>query len=362
MVRTMSAKSGRNYGIDLLRLIAMFLIVLCHCFNQGGIVGASSGAGLTAATFTRNNLALYGTNLFALISGFVGYREEEKRFRYAGFLKFWLPVVFYSFGIALLSFFLRPGTIPKRVLLLYLLPISTNKYWYVTAYAAVFFAAPWINRLFRSCTEIEANRLAVTVLFVFVVYPYITRVFVDVFTIKAGYTALWLCILYMLGAWMKKNGLTSAEYRKRWAALLLASLLFQLIVQIFRFFLEKSITVERTDLSMLLISLSVVGLFASVQPGQRAVKLIRFFSPAAFGVYLIHVHPIVFERELYNAFAFVGSAPVWLIPFAALGCAFGVFFVCLLIEKLRLLLFRLLRIDALCDRLIESVQPVEQTT
>lgn len=355
----MSAKSGRNYGIDLLRLTAMFLIVLCHCMNQGGIVAASSGSGLIVSTLTRNNLALYGTNLFALISGFVGFSEKEKRRSYAGFLKFWLPVVFYSFGIALISFFLRPGTIPKRVLLLYLIPISTNKYWYVTAYAGLYFVIPWLNRLLRSCTKAETDRLAVILLFVFAVYPYITRFFGDLFTLKAGYTFLWLCVLYVLGAWMRRNGLAAEENRKRWALLLIGSLLFNLIVQLVRLKLGKSLSADRTELPVLFISLSLVGLFATIRPGRVGTALIRFFAPAAFGVYLIHVHPIVFERELYNAFAFVGSGPARLIPIGSLACAFCVFVVCLLIEKLRLLLFRILRIDALVNGIIARLQPPE---
>ena len=31
-------ESERNYGIDMLRIFAMFLIVILHCLGQGGIL------------------------------------------------------------------------------------------------------------------------------------------------------------------------------------------------------------------------------------------------------------------------------------------------------------------------------------
>ena len=78
--------------------------------------------------------------------------------------------------------------------------------------------------------------------------------------------------------------------------------------------------------------------------------MIAFFAPAAFGVYLIHVHPILYYGILGDAFIWIADAPAWLMPLSVIGCALGILVVCLLIEKLRLLLFRVLRIDALTTR------------
>lgn len=33
----------RNYGIDLLRLIAMFMVVILHVLGQGGVISATTG-------------------------------------------------------------------------------------------------------------------------------------------------------------------------------------------------------------------------------------------------------------------------------------------------------------------------------
>ncbi len=342
--------SQRNYGIDLLRLLAMYLIVLCHCMNQGGVVASASGAKLTVLTFIRNNLSLYGTNCFALISGYVGYRETEKKYRYFNFIKFWLPVVFYSLGIALFFYFKNPGTISKTTLLTYCLPISFKRYWYMTAYAGVFFIIPWLNRLLRVSTKTEAQRLALLILMVFVIYPYIYRENGDIFVINTGYSFLWLSILYLLGACMKKCGLAAPEYRKKWLWVLLGSLLFNCAVQGIRTYLGKPVTVNRNELPMVLISLALVGVFAAMKIGRHGQALIRFSAPAALGVYLIHVHPILFEY-LHNAFAWTVKLPVWLMLPALFGSAFLLFAACLLVEKLRILLFQVLRVDANLDKL-----------
>ena len=33
----------RNYGIDLLRLVAMFMVVILHVLGQGGVLSATTG-------------------------------------------------------------------------------------------------------------------------------------------------------------------------------------------------------------------------------------------------------------------------------------------------------------------------------
>ncbi|EOS72255.1 hypothetical protein C819_04357, partial [Lachnospiraceae bacterium 10-1] len=44
-------KPERNYGIDLLRIIAMLLVVVLHVLGQGGVLEASKGVRAAVAWF-----------------------------------------------------------------------------------------------------------------------------------------------------------------------------------------------------------------------------------------------------------------------------------------------------------------------
>lgn len=71
----------RNPGIDFLRLLAMYLVVVYHLLFHGGILDAGQNSG--AAQLLRV-LTLCAVDGFALISGYVGLREEKPRFPVTG--------------------------------------------------------------------------------------------------------------------------------------------------------------------------------------------------------------------------------------------------------------------------------------
>lgn len=65
----------RNVGIDILRVVSMFFIIIGHVLMQGGVLSAYSSAGLQGSYYFLNTIyvmAYCGVNCFALVSGYVG--------------------------------------------------------------------------------------------------------------------------------------------------------------------------------------------------------------------------------------------------------------------------------------------------
>lgn len=81
----------RNPGIDFLRLLAMYLVVVYHLLFHGGILDAGQNSG--AAQLLRV-LTLCAVDGFALISGYVGLREEKPRFPVNRMARLWLQTLF----------------------------------------------------------------------------------------------------------------------------------------------------------------------------------------------------------------------------------------------------------------------------
>ena len=120
-----TSNDRRNCGVDALRLFSMLLIVVLHVLGQGGVLAAAQGA-RGADAWLMESAAMCAVNCFALVSGYVGYSAYERRWRPAGYLRLWLGVLTYSFGITLLARLVDPRLAGGRDLLKSLLPVTTR--------------------------------------------------------------------------------------------------------------------------------------------------------------------------------------------------------------------------------------------
>ena len=130
----------RNYSIDALRILSMFMVVTAHALGQGGILDVLDETG---AFFARREaawileIAAYSSvNCYALISGYVGINA---RYRYSNLALLWLRVVFYTVGITLFFFLVVPGATGIKELIQSFFPVTYGDYWYFTSYFALFY-------------------------------------------------------------------------------------------------------------------------------------------------------------------------------------------------------------------------------
>ena len=78
---------------------------------------------------------------------------------------------------------------------------------------------------------------------------------------------------------------------------------------------------------------------------------IAVLSPAALGVYIIHVHPLVWNYVLRDCLTFAAAYPVWRMLLWVVALAFGIYLVCSLIDVVRIRLFQAVGVPALCRKL-----------
>ena len=69
----------RNYGIDCLRVISMFMVVLLHVLGRGGVLQATKNLSINYGVSWFLEIAAYcAVNCYAIISGYVGYGRKIK--------------------------------------------------------------------------------------------------------------------------------------------------------------------------------------------------------------------------------------------------------------------------------------------
>lgn len=93
----------RFCGIDLLRLLLMYMVVLIHILGHGGILEAveNGDSNLKYSTYYLVKVIVTcSVDCYALISGFVSSNRETQN--YTKIINRWIQVVFYSFGLSLI--------------------------------------------------------------------------------------------------------------------------------------------------------------------------------------------------------------------------------------------------------------------
>lgn len=333
---------SRNYGIDLLRLVAMLMVVVLHILGQGGVLSATAGSKRHIAWLLETS-AYCAVDCYPIISGFVSY--NEKPYRYTGFFNFWLQVFTYSFGITLIAFLLKPESIGIKMVIKSFFPVASGAYWYVSAYAGLFFIIPLLNIIMRSCDKKEATCLITVLLSVFVCYVTFANCLGDCFKLEDGYSFVWLSLLYLVGAWLKKCDIPGCVRNTYFLLGSIICIVFSWVAHEFIPIKYFSVFVNYTSFTIVFVAISLVSVFSKMHINNTSSKVIAFFAPAALGVYLIHVQPVIWGRFMSSAFLWIADFSVWLLPILVIGSAFCIFVICLFMEKARLILFKLLRIN-----------------
>lgn len=339
--------SNRNYGIDLLRIVAMYMIVVLHILTYGGILISAKHTSPQYITANIICIAVYcGSNCFALISGYVGADTKPK---YSRLIIIWLRILYYSLGITFFFYCFIPNSTSLSEWLLAIFPISTNQYWYTSAYFAMYLFTPILNTALHSLSQKESRAFIIGCIILFSIIP--TLFNFDTFITEEGYSAWWLIILYYIGGYIKKyntfNHVSTLKLILGYLCMIAITLTRELITD---FALYKSpVSIEWHFIryispTILCSCVFLLCLFERINIHKSLQKWIILMNPLVFSVYLIHVHPLIFQYVIGNSFSQFTSYPVPIEIIAILGTALAIFLICLLIDTVREYIFRLLRI------------------
>ena len=193
----------RNFNVDLFRIIATFFVVILHVLGQGGILRHTSPHGINHWVAWFLEICAYGAvNCFALISGYI---MVDKRIKLKSIIGLWFQVLFYSLLITVLCFIFLPQTRTIKNLALAFLPVVGNRWWYISSYFALFFFIPVLNAAINQLSKKTFEKFLGVVLIGICVIECVIPT--DAFRVNAGYSALWLIVLYLFGAYIKKYDL-----------------------------------------------------------------------------------------------------------------------------------------------------------
>jgi surface polysaccharide O-acyltransferase-like enzyme len=342
----------RNYGIDSLKSVSMLMVVVLHVLGVGGILLAIS------VRNTSNNSAwiletanICAVNCFGLVSGYVLSRGHYRRSR---LLSLWIRVVFESLLVTAAFAVFLPGSVKIHDWILAFTPVVHEEFWYFTAYFALFFFVPYINKMISVLSKKELITLALSVVFVFTILGNVTHK--DVLHMQGGYSFLWITCLYVIGACLRNIEIED-KINKYWylAAYFLCVVSSWCIMEIFQF--QEAVNYESP--LVLLAAVLLLMFFRRLEFKSTAShKIISMLARTSFGVYIIHTNPLIWNNLLAGHFVHYTKLPIPLTFVAVILTAIAIYAVCTLADWLVEKFFKLVRIDLLeaaFDRLSDKI-------
>ncbi|MDY4761375.1 acyltransferase [Streptococcus thoraltensis] len=336
-----------NAGIDFLRIFAMFMIVVTHVLGKGGV--RDSVAGTVDIHFVQTwviQASVYvAVNCYALISGYVGFRSN---FRYSKVVNLWLQVAFYSIGITL--FFLLLGKeISGNDWLDAFFPVIRGQYWYVTAYFGLMLTMPFFNIALPRMELSDLGKMIATGFIVFSLLPVLLDTSVSEFSLSKGFSMTWLILLYVVGAFLARIDLKKYNKPLILIGIYVLSIAATLVLK--HAVSEKWYWYTSPTISLGALALFVLFANLDISSSRILVKFIKFFAPATFGVYLVHLHPLIVKFAMRDfAENFVDQSPL-VFPIIILGVSLLIFLGSILIEKVRIWLFKTLQVSKIAAKI-----------
>lgn len=350
------------YQIDALRIICMFFVCILHTGGGfGGLAGTSHSIDKVAVLLLLC-VADVAVNCFMMISGYVSWKKEWKMGRY---LALWAQVAVYTVGLAVVAggIHMAQGNDPGltwRTVSSLILPVPfASAYWYFTVYTSVFLLSPVMGLLQARLSQKQMLAFILCgMLLISLCGPLSSGPLVW------GYSTAWLCIMYMVGSYLREYPI-QAKRSRAWFCIILITLLNTGCSAACMLLGKHGIDLPYFPMDYCFpftaaLSTLFFTVFAAMQiNGKFICKAIAVLSPLSFAVYLIHSHPCVepFFRQMFSMLSEIFDCSSITIIVASILIYVGAS----ILDAGRLQLFRWLKIRQWSSHVGERMESVAQS-
>jgi len=206
---------------------------------------------------------------------------------------------------------------------------------------------PYLNVLINNLNKTQLKRLGILIFAIFSVAQTIWQQ--DIVLINNGYSFLWIALLYILGAVLKKINLAEQLKSYWWVLIFIGasavSYIFKISADATDAPVNRRILISYFSVTTVIQAVSLLAVCIRMNiKNKAAVKLIGFFAPLSFGVYIIHTNPWIFQKTLQDSLIGLTEIRALYMVLAVMGLTIAIFLACCVIEYLRQLLFKALKI------------------
>jgi surface polysaccharide O-acyltransferase-like enzyme len=330
----------RESNIELLRIIAMFMIVVHHYCVNSGLIEVFDFNNITGNTVLVQFMSFggkVGVNIFFIIPGF--FMINSTVLKWEKVVKLVFQVLFLCTVVMLFLMCLGYSYSPKMIIQsLFMHFIHTESF--ISAYLLVYILTPVINKMLKALTEKEFRFLIAVLIFYFSVLS-------TFFLLPTWNYFGWAFTCYMIGAYLQLHGekytfIHSLKINLAGSAICLlviwANILSLDFVGIKYGYDERSWMHFISNANKLTVFLMAVFMFISFKNiRMKYSRVINLVAASCFGVYIIHANSDIMRQWLWKDFLrnteWFQSSYLWL--HLLISCV-GVYMICTMIDICRI--------------------------
>lgn len=288
----------RMANLELLRCVAMMMVVVLHYLGKGGLLADLTGESLNApelAAWLLEAFCIVAVNVYMFLSG---YFLSGSSFRLSRLIQLWMQVWLYSVALGLagaLSGVMRDAEFDLHYLLALIFPILMGHYWFMTAYVFLYLMLPLVGMAVERMTKRQLQVTLGLLLLAFCVIKSVLPLRLDM--AGQGYDCLWYLCVFLTAAYVRKFGISVLD--RKWTGAILyvggclgvfAGTLALRQVYLRTGSLERMLTMflEYNHVLPFLAAVGLFGIFRKVQVKGKAAAAINRIAPYTLGVYLLH--------------------------------------------------------------------------
>ena len=334
----------RNSGIELLRIISMLIIITHHYVVNSGVIDC-----ITEKTIlnTKDYIILIlgwggktAINCFLLITG---YYMCEAKASAKKWLKLLGEIEFYSITIYIILAIIGYESISLAGVFRVVFPFGTVANGFSSCYLLFYAFIPFLNRLLSNLQKKEHLALIILCLLIYTILPSLA------ITVIIFNYITWFCIVYIIGAYIRKYPLEWCSSRFKMAILMSGSLLLSWgsVVGFSVYGSGRGCYFWVSDSNQILAVATAICTFLFFRCITEFYnKTINKIAASTFGVLMIHANSDAMRQWLWkdklnNVGAYMLPFPYWLLHI--IGSVALVYIACTVIDQIRILLFNAMK-------------------
>lgn len=305
-----------SYGLDVVRVVALLLIIMVHSFLNSGYNHASvEGIKMFVLLFIRN-ICFSGVLLFMILTGYLKSTKKVDKGHYKSIFRILLIYLIISILTLLYRKFVVNETESLYNLIIGIFNFTTIPYgWYVEMYIGLFLLIPFLNILYNNIPTKKQKILLLIILFIISsLFPTISHLDIANHSLNIfpdWWSFLYPILLYFVGAFIREYQI----HLNKWINFCITILVLFLSTFSLYFYLHGNSlsTLSNPEYSSfpIIISIMIFLLLYNVKTYSKFIFTITsFISSVSFGAYLFSY---CFDRIFYQSIPIVFNTNTYFI-------------------------------------------------
>lgn len=323
--------SQRDSNIELLRIIAMVMVLILHADFQA--LGAPDAAAIVSKPMSSSLkvllevMSIGAVNIFVLISGWFTIKPSVK-----GFSSFIFQWLFFSIGTYVVSVLGGFSEISIKGFAKCFALTDAPTYWFILSYICLYLFAPVLNAFIKNSSKRQLLTVILSFFIFQTIYAFISG---GAGFLGNGYSAMSFMGLYLLASYIKTyvdlTKISRCFYLYSYFALSLVLALILIFCILYAIGSVRSRILCYSNPIVILASLSLMLYFTQL---SFTSCFINSVSRSSFAVYLLHCSPFLYNCAYLPSVANCSGSPAKVIIVVILW-----FFGAILVDKVRLMVW-----------------------